>query len=251
MTHDAAASPEPVEYQLEEGWEVVDGPRRRPFADGSAWVWTVLALEPGERELPAPDLQLDDGSLLAVAPAALGIAAELGPEEDAPRPYPELRSIAERTSPVRPRHLGWGLLAAIALLVAWLLLRRQLRRRGAEREPTELERFRGIDRGGLAEGAQARLVAFELSELLRSAAERALDLELVAHTDEEWSAALRADGRLPADLVDDLEGLLAHCTEVKFARVQPTRFALEELLTSTEKTLGRLAAPLVPAEVSA
>ena len=236
-----------VDLELDRSWLVVEGPRRvtRDAGQGRALTelrWTVLSLEPGERALPALEVFLDDGTGLAPNPAALVVEGELAQGEDGPRPMPGFHALQERTSPVRPRHLLWTLAALLAGAAGWVALTRSRRDRDGP-EPSPLERFGRLDRDPGQDPEALRPLMVELSRLLRRAGEERLDAPRPAATDEEWIATLRAAGRHPARLVDDLEVLLADCAAVKFAGARPTRFAVQDTLERAETTLRALAQP--------
>lgn len=239
VPHPPGATPAAPELELDYGWEVVDGPEVRPLGEGTRLAWTVLALEAVERELPALDLALGDGSRLRAGGGEVTVRGVLAPDEDAPPPMPGFRTVPERTSPVRPRHLGLALLGLAVLAGGGVLLLVRSHRARPEREPSELERFQGLAPAGAPRG-----LGYELAALLRSAAERSVagQAPKPGLTDEEWLAALRAEGSLGGEDVDELESLLAVCADLRYAGARPTRFAALDLLGRAEALLRRLSA---------
>ena len=55
----------------------------------------------------------------------------------------------------------------------------------------------------------------------------------------KWKGDMRAEGEMV--LADELTPLLHACEQIRFGGLRPTRFALEELLHSSEEVLSRLA----------
>lgn len=234
-----------LDLALDDSWVVVEGPaaRARRLASGETLTevrWTVLSLEPRASHVAALEVPFDVGPAGSVEGEPFTVLGELAEGEDAPRPLPGFHTVEERTGPVRPRHLGAGAALFAVLAGGWLFARRGRAR--AEPEPTELERFAGLDRTGRDDPARVRALMYELSALLRIAAERRLGESLAARSDEEWVAAARASGRLPDALVDELERVLAECAAVKYAGARPTRFAVDDVLRRAEALLSELSA---------
>ena len=249
VTHAQGNDPVAPRIALDYAWEVIDGPRHEPTGVGSRVTWTVLALEPGEHAWPNVEVVLADGSHLAPTAGSLAVAPELAEGEDAAPPMPGFRTVDERTSAVRPRHLLLSLLLTIVGAVSFFVWRRRQPR--GEDEPTELERFQGLTRG------DAHASAFELSALVRAAAERHLGIAPPRQhqTDDEWLGGLRAvtftwDGdtwheqpRLDPQSYDDLQSVLGTCALTKFAGSAPSTLAIDELWRRVGGLLERLAAP--------
>ncbi len=235
VLHSAQATPTSPQLALDYGWEVIDGPDASPIEGGTRLTWTVLALEPGERELPATEVALADGSLVLSGSKGITVIGTLAPEEDAPRPLPGFRTVTERTSSTRPRHLGLAALALGVLGLTTLLAWRRSRRPRLEDTPTELERFVGLDR------TEARPLAIELADLVRSAAERRSGCDS-RHglTDQEWIVSLEEDGHLDQATRGEMGEVLAVCRDIKFAGLAPTRFAIDELFQRAEGLLRHL-----------
>lgn len=241
-----------------DAWVVLEGPRiaTYPVGGGNGGAvtrarWRLMALEPGEWRLGGLELHLDDGTTLSVEPALLVVAGELGPGEDQPRPLPELHSIPERTGPLGPGHLF--LAAGVIALAggAWLLGRRVRRPAGPPPALDPLQRF-GALRGDAGDGGgdgwdagAVRVLMFELSALLRSAAEEGQGQDQgpsrAGLSDEEWLAALAAEERHPPAVIESLAGLLEDCARVKFGAERPTRFAVRETLDRAETVLRSMA----------
>lgn len=239
VPHGGGATLEAPELELDYGWAVIAGPEEQVLGWGTRFSWSLLALEAGARELPGVELQLGGGERTLVPPASVQVAGALAAGEDAPRSLPGFRSVEERTSQVRPRHLFWIALALGLCVLTGLALRRRTSKPRAREEPSELERFQGL------EPSLELPLAIQLAELLRAAAERRANLDepLEGLTDEEWVAALTRLGALDGEASTELDALLSVCRDIKFAGARPTRFAIEELLTRSEALLGALALP--------
>lgn len=234
-----------LELGLDDSWVVLAGPRVLTRTEGGRAVtearWELMSLEPGTRVLGELGIPLTDGSTMAVTPASLSVLGELAEDEDQPRPMPAFHQVQERTSPVRPRHLGWALLAIFTAGGGWWFVRRRQRSQ-IPRQPDELERFLGLDRERAGDAQAARALMFELAAVLRSAGERDVPGSWAGLSDEEWLAALKTSDQHPAAVTDELGVLLAECESIKFAGLAPTRFAVEDLLSRAERLLRRIVA---------
>jgi hypothetical protein len=232
-----------LELGLDESWVVLSGPRVLTRAEGEGAVtegrWELMSLEPGERVLGELGVPLGDGSTMAVTPASLSVLGELAADEDEPRPMPAFHTLPERTSPVRPRHLGLGMLVILLAGSGWLFVRRRNRSQ-TSLEPDELERFLGLDREHAGDAEAVRALMFELAAVLRAAGERDVPGSWAGLSDEEWLAALEESGQHSIEVTDELGGLLVECESIKFAGSRPTRFAVEEILSRAESLLRRL-----------
>jgi len=234
-----------LELGLDDSWVLLSGPEVLTAATGvgagavTEGRWKLMSLEPGERILGELGIPLADGSTMAVIPASLSVQGELATDEDQPRPMPDFHQVAERTSPVRPRHLGLALLAIFSAGGGWLFVRRRNRSQEA-RQPDELERFLGLDREPTDDVEAARALVFELAVVLRAAGERDVPGSWAGLSDEEWLAALESSEQHSTEVTAELGGLLAECESIKFAGSRPTRFAVEEILSRSERLLRRL-----------
>lgn len=238
------------DWDLDASWVVLAGPEVITMA-GSGGThtrvrWSVMSLESGARALPGLDLVLADGVSLKVEGAALAIGAELGAEEDAPRPLPALQRVVERAGPLRLAHLGWALLALVLAAVWGLWLRK---RRGLASEAHtqgEWARFMALRELALRVGKDTanepggtQDVSAELAALLRSAAQHRVSVLRPGQADGEWLARMRGEGE--TSLADELKPLLETCEQIRFGGLRPTHFALDELLQSSEEVLVHLA----------
>jgi len=235
---------------LDASWIVLEGPDVIAL-QGSGGIhtrvrWSVMSLESGARALPDLDLMLADGAALMVEGAVLSIDAELGAEEDVPRPLPTPQGVAERVGPLRLAHVGW-MLFALLLAAAWGVWLRK--RRGVAPEAHaqgEWARFIvlrefatkvGKDAARKPGGAQD--VSAELAALLRSAAQHRVTVLRPGQADGEWLELMRDEGEVA--LADELTPLLNKCELIRFGGLRPTHFALDELLQSSEDVLAHLA----------
>ena len=232
-----------LELGLDDSWVVLSGPQVVTRSAGGGAVtegrWELMSLEPGTRVLGELGIPLMDGSTMAVTPATLSVLGELIADEDQPRPMPAFHTVLERTSPVRPRHLGLALLTILMLGSGWLFVRR-LHRSQIPCQPDELERFLGLDREQAGDVEAARALMFELAAVLRSAGERNVPGSWAGLSDEEWLTALERSEQHSTLVTEELGGLLAECETIKFAGSRPTRFAVEDILSRAERLLRRL-----------
>ncbi|MEO2163259.1 MAG: hypothetical protein ABGY29_12105, partial [bacterium] len=207
---------------LDGSWVVLEGPEvTAPLGSAGTLTrvrWSVMSLESGARSFPGLDLMLADGAHLKVEGATLAIGAELGADEDAPRPLPAFQSVEERAGALRLAHLGWALLALL-LAAAWGLWLKK--RRGPASEShvqgewarfmalRELATKVGKDTANAPGGAQD--VSAELAALLRSAAQHRVTVLRPGQADEEWLARMRGEGE--SALADELTPLLETCEQ--------------------------------------
>lgn len=203
-----------------------DGRLRRQFR------LQVAAYETGELTLPALGLTYiaPDGSVLTIdtEPVPITIKSLIANE-----PEPELKPNAPPVSVLQPNRLLIGLLlgllvAALGALVGVALWRRwrarpQVRATPPPRPPHEvaLERLDRLGAAGFLEHADYRPFYFTLSEIVRDYVGARFGFDALELTTEELVVALRA--RLSsAALMAELEGWLAGCDLVKFAKVSPS-----------------------------
>jgi hypothetical protein len=238
------------DWELDASWVVLEGPEVIAMADsGGARTrvrWSVMSLESGARTLPGLDLMLADGVALTVEGAALTIDAELGAEEDAPRPLPLLQGVTERAGPLRLAHLGWVLLALVLVAVWGIWMRKRRGLASAAHVQGEWARFMvlrefaaNVGKDTANESGGVVDVSAELAALLRSAAQHRVTVLRPGQADGEWLARMRGEGE--AALADELTPLLDTCEQIRFGGLRPTHFALDELLQSSESVLVHLA----------
>ena len=242
VTHAAGETAElrgggPLAEGLDAAWELIDGPRvaTRPAEGGRAvttWRWQLIALEPGERALPALEVAAA-GVILEVAEAQpLFVRGELESGEDAPRPPPAFHDAPADRPRVFMRPGTFVGLAALALVLALgtrAFARRLGRRRAAPGEPTPKERLLHFARNARGEGS-ARTDVYGLTSLLRAALDERAGLERPSLTDEEWLDA--AAEELSADRLERLRRLFAEAEAIKYAGREPTPFAVDELASA-------------------
>lgn len=242
VEHDADTRPElgEVALDLDDSWVVLgDGGPAAPLPGRtrSTRVWSVMSLEAGTRAWPAATVVFADGRAVIAPGSSLDVAAELAPDEDAPRPLPGFHPIPERAGPLRPPHLLIGLVGGLLVAAGWWWTTRRAGAARAAEDEDELARLAGLAPADWDAPGAAREYAWGLATILRSAARRGLAEDREGLTDEELVAALRREGRGAAP-VDELEALLAECARIKYAGERPTRFALEDLGRRAEAWLG-------------
>ena len=236
------------ELTLDESWVVLsEAPAESTvLPDGRAATrrtWRVASLEPGERSLSdALSGFALSGAVerIQVGDAHVGVRGVLAEGEDAPRPMREFpegfagEGRAEGAS-------GWivwtltGVLLAgtLASVVVW----RRLRRRAvASVRVTPLERLGELERE--LEGERARAGCFELTRLLREAADGARQRSRAGLTDEEWLAELSASAELPREAVSELGAVFERAGRVKYAGEPATPWALQETFARARSALA-------------
>ncbi len=235
------ATEPPLIESLEASWAVVAGPdERRGRGDGDeAWtefVWTLLALEGGERTLPAPAVAFEDGRVVSASVASLRVAGALADGEDAPRALPDFHDIEPRPRlSIRPA-IAVPLVAALLALGALGFLVRRRQREG-EHQPTAIDRFLQLSsqRAELADDASAiRELVRELTLLVRGTVDARAGVQCAGLSDQEWLAQQGASEGELAQFLTAAEG-------VKYAGGRPTPFAIAELFESARSLLEDLA----------
>lgn len=227
--------------------------RDRPI-DGGRREWTfeidLLALEPGEHELPALRLRVitADGTVGTVRtePQRITIGSLIANEPDAqPRP-------ATRPVPVMQDDytLAWalGILGAMLLtaLLTWLVARWWSRRPKAAPPPppprpawetalAKLDALRKKSDGMLERGEHVALVD-GVSDALREYLGGRYDFNGLESTTDEVIARVRG-ARLPAGQVQEITALLGDCDLVKFAKAVPSEQQCGEMLAGAVRVV--------------
>jgi hypothetical protein len=247
-----------LDRRLEEK-DLGDGKMRREF------VLTVAAYEPGEVEIPAVEVTYfgKGGEVLTARtqPIPVKIVSLIANE-----PEPKLKENAGPVPVIQRDYLYViiaGALAAAGLgaLLA-LFVRRRLRARAARRpapppRPAHEVALERLDRLGaqLAGATDLRPFTFELSEIIRAYLGARFTFDSLELTTEEL--VLRIRRRVPVQemrgfVLGELEGWLAGCDLVKFAKISPTmaeaRGALETGIRIVESTRPRPEPPTVTSE---
>ncbi|MAF65931.1 MAG: hypothetical protein CMJ84_09790 [Planctomycetes bacterium] len=238
---DTLVSLERDELELDDSW-VSEGAGRLSGAADPAdparrvtrAAWTLRSLEPGERSVTLPGVRLHrDGAPRAIeAPAArVRVLGALSEGEDEPRP-----TVGFRPPPVWERPLtGLTLpLAALALLAgtagAFLFVRARRRAVEPAGEVAPTERLAEL-RARLGELEGGAELHYELTALVREAADARSGVERRAATDEEWLGAL---GGVDGETRRRLGEFLGECAAVKYGQERPTRWAMEATLATAE-----------------
>ncbi|MDP6540855.1 MAG: DUF4381 family protein [Planctomycetota bacterium] len=232
---------------VDDSWVVEGEPRTTTTTDPAAIdrrvtrvAWTLRSLEPGERAVALPAVRLfRDGAPaeLETPPATLAVLGSLSEGEDEPRPAAGFRPAPDWE---RPPVAGAFVLAGLVLagaLTAWWWARTRRRVRSAEGEPTTAERLAEL-RGRLGELEGDAQLHYELTALVRAAADARAGEGRQAQTDEEWLASLSAvDGETRQRLGE----FLAECSAVKYGQERPTRWAVEATVAAAEDLVAVLA----------
>jgi hypothetical protein len=250
-----------LERRLEEK-DLGDGKMRREF------VLTVAAYQPGALEIPAVEVTYfgKGGEVLSARTPSIPVTIV---SLIANEPEPKLKENAGPVPVIQRDYLyayiAGGLAAAGLGAALALLIRRRLRARAAHRPPPPprpahelaLER---LDRLGARLGASDDLLPFifELSEIIREYLGARFAFDSLELTTEELVLRLRR--RVPIRemrgfVLGEVEGWLAGCDLVKFAKVAPSmaeaRGALETGIRMVESTRPRPEPPTVVPGVDA
>jgi hypothetical protein len=229
--------------------DIGDGRMSRSF------VLTIAAYEPGEVSIPAVQVTYlaagGEPRSVRSQPIPIKITSLIANE-----PEPQLKDNAGPVTVMEenriPLYVAGGVgAAALGGLVALVIRRRILARRASRpapppRPPHEiaLERLDRLAAAGFPADGDFRAFYFELSEIVRGYLGPRYAFDSVELTTEELVDELRR--RAPRGLVlAEVEGWLASCDLVKFAKVAPTsmeaRGALETGIRLVESTRPRLA----------
>lgn len=197
---------------------------RRPWLDGQ-WLrksWQLRARKLGDLVIP-PALAESDGAVANSAELPLRVVSVLagaGPEVEAPAPpFPE---------PDRPGPWVIVVPAVLALLLlAWLFLRRQQKRRAepiTTPVPAHIAALRALARlrqGPRATAAQIEAFYVEVSRILRVYLEERFGLHAPERTTEEFLVEAERNPALGGEQRLRLREFLHQCDLVKFAKVVP------------------------------
>jgi hypothetical protein len=238
-----------LERRLEEK-DLGDGKMRREF------VLTVAAYQPGAQEIPAVEVTYfgEGGEVLSARtqPIAITITSLIANE-----PEPKLKENAGPVPVIQRDYLyayiAGGLAAAGLGAALALFIRRRLRARAAHRpapppRPAHEVALERLDRLGaqLASSEDLRPFTFELSEIIREYLGARFAFDSLELTTEELVLRLRR--RAPPQemrgfVLGEVEGWLAGCDLVKFAKVSPSmaeaRGALETGIRIVESSRPR------------
>jgi hypothetical protein len=242
-----------LDRHLEEK-DLGDGKMRREF------VLTVAAYQPGALEIPAVEVTYfgKGGEVLSARTQtiAVNITSLIANE-----PEPKLKENADPVPVIQRDYLyayiAGGIAAAGLGAALALFIRRRLRARAAHRpapppRPAHEVALERLDRLGarLASNDDLRPFIFELSEIIREYLGARFAFDSLELTTEELVLRLRR--RVPVQemrgfVLGEVEGWLASCDLVKFAKVSPSmaeaRGALETGIRMVESTRPRPAVP--------
>jgi hypothetical protein len=224
---------------------------------------TIAAYEPGEKEVPAVEVTYlgKSGDVRTARTSALPVKIT---SVIANEPEPALKDATGPVAVLEENRIliygGAGLLAAaLGALVTWLVVRR-LRARvvvrpGPPARPAHeiaLEKLDRLGQYGFLENADNRPFYFAVSEVIREylGARFGFDsLELT--TDELVDELRRSAGRELGIFGGEIQGWLAACDLVKFAKISPSateaRGSLETALRIVTSTRPRAEPPVAGA----
>ena len=232
-------------------WAVIDGPRVEVVRTSAtetltSFRWRVLSLEGGKRGLPEMLVRTENGTVAAAPAGEIQIWGELAQGEDAPRDTAGLHDIELAPARLSAFQVAGGSLALVLLLVLVLVFLRRARRARVESPPTPAERLAALRAALPNTPEEVREFAFVLSHALRQAVEQQLGGSFEGLTHEEWLARARSQSGVAADVIGELQGLLVALVPLKYSREVPTRFRVEELLTTAEGLVRHIVeAPVV------
>jgi hypothetical protein len=241
----------------DDSWAPLSGPAVRglalehePETRLTELSWTLVSLEPGERDLGSllAGITFDQRiGMISLAGARVSVRGVLGEGEDLPRPlreFPEgfAGEGTDAAGSAWPLAALAGGLIALTLALALVLRALRARRRQAPAEPTPVERLERIE--GLLDGSgePARAAWYELTRLLRES----LGTATAGLTDEEWLGAMRASGAVPAAVLDDLAAVLERCAAAKYAGEEPSPWMRRETCSRARLVLQAVGAGGAP-----
>lgn len=235
------------ELALDESWVVLgEEPVRSVASPGGALTtrraWRVASLESGARALGEALSRFalsERVTRIQVGEAEVSVRGVLAEGEDAPRPLREFpddyagEEATQQGSRARAWFVAAALLAgAVAAFFAW---RRRVRRSASAPPATSLERLAELERG--LEGERGGEHCFELTRLLRAAADGARARDRSGLTDEEWLTELAASREL-AVAVPELAAVFERAARVKYAGEPASPWALQETFQRARTALA-------------
>ncbi len=245
--HDHGAAPRFETLELDDLWwqsatrRIVTLPLSdQPGRDLTQVRWQLAGLEPGAHQLELPKAVFATGAAplrLDLPPAEVEIEAELAEDEDAARdlagfrPAPEQRPSAVDAAALAVGGLALALLSFVAFMLFTSARARARRRSLVILPPTASELLAAID---ASDPQQAREAFALASRATRACIDNLLKHDQSGLTDEEWIASQAGSNRLPASLLEDASALLRSAEQVKYGMVQPTRWAVEEVVKAAQ-----------------
>jgi hypothetical protein len=251
LDHPASVSPGELTAgtpALDESWVVLGELPVTSAAEGDGVrtrrAWRVASLEPGERAL-ADSLSrvalAQRVTRIQVGDAHVRVSGILAEGEDAPRPLREFPDGFGGEDQAREGR-GWIAWLALALLAcgAGVLAWRLRRKTFALRPATALERLGELERS--FEDGRAREGCYELTRLLRTAADDLRRKPRSGLTDEEWLAEITASLEVPRNAVGELAAVFERAARVKYAGEAPTSWSMQETFQRARAALEVLVA---------
>jgi len=231
------------ELALDDSWVVLGDEHTAPEEIGAGRrrtrrVWTVASLEPGPRLLSDALPVLEGVASVDASATSVDVRSVLAEGEDEPRPIHGLPPGFGTGAPVQETWpwRGASLAAAVgSLLLLSIAVWRRFRRRsfGAERVVTPLERLQRLQAEPATDATRVCARHYDLTRLVREAADAREGGDRGGLTDAEWLATMRGTSLFtPA-----LEDLLSRAEAVKYGGEVPTSWALEEAYASARTAL--------------
>ncbi len=195
--------------------------------------WQVLGLA-GIEVLPSMEIFFGEGEAalsVMTSEGKLAIESVLGADDEFARPRRGFRDPRDPSPATEP--LPWWLLAPAVTLVLvagwWILIRK---RTGANpvAKVAPLDQLTSMEQN-LPDDLQAlQSLYYSLTSLVREATEERLGQSWAGTTDAEWLDLVRSDARVSGEIEEHLGQVFESAESVKYARIKPTSWAVEEVL---------------------
>ena len=201
--------------------------------------WQVVALREF-KVMPSLEIFFGEGSdALSVftSEGELAVNSVMGVGVPFARPR---RTFRDPLQPVEVERTPWWLIApgvSLVLVAGWWLFVR--RRSGPKSEPkvAPLDRLESMGQA-LPDDLQAlQSLHYSLTSLVREATEERLGKSYSGRTDEEWLDLVRSDARVRGDVEKHLSRVFESAQTVKYARVKPSQYAVEETLSAAREII--------------
>jgi len=195
--------------------------------------WRAFALEGGAALPPIEVSFTADGEVQKIVAAAgtVDVPHALAEGEDAARPHKGFRELvvwADGGS--RLALAGIAFASVLVALVALWIVRRRKRRVVPATGPSPAALLAQIAGAARDDSSANRDVLYEVTRIVRAAVDAHVGEVRAARTDAEWLALVAADARVPEGARSASKRLLERAEQVKYAGVNPTRFATDEAL---------------------
>jgi len=201
--------------------------------------WQVVALRKA-KVLPSLEIFFGEGSgalSVLTSEGELVVQSLLGPGEPFARPR---RTFRDPLQPVQEERTPWWLIApgvSLVLVVGWWLFARK--RRGPKSTPrvAPLAQLESMGQELPDDLQSLQSLHYSLTSLVREATEERLGTSFSGTTDEEWLDLVRSDARVRGDVEEQLSRVFESAQSVKYARIKPSQYAVEETLSAAREVI--------------